>query len=119
MQAETDTLDRRSAWLLYGFFRGPGRRRATRKAVSPIYFDGNVGDLPIAAQFEGRREIWSLESTIRLVPHAYISFNANPPPTSSVSLFVKIPLKSAASPTILGASPLFGALGLANFLLFS
>lgn len=30
-----------------------------------------------------------------------------------------MPLKSAASPPIFGASPLFGALGLATFLLFS
>ena len=63
--------------------------------------------------------MWLLECTIRLVPNAYISFNANPPPTSSVSLFVNIPLKSAATPAILGASPLFGALGLANLRLFS
>ena len=53
------------------------------------------------------------------VIHVYISFNENPPPTSSVSLFAKRPLKSAASPAILGASPLFGALGLASLLLFS
>ena len=57
--------------------------------------------------------------SVRLAAQVYISFNANPPPTSSVSLFAKISLKSAASPAILGASPLFGALGLANLLLFS
>lgn len=64
-------------------------------------------------------QIWLLECIVRLGLQAYISFNANPPPTSSVSLSAKIPLKSAASPAILGASPLFGALGLANLLLFS
>ena len=49
----------------------------------------------------------------------YISFNEKPPPTSSSSLLPNIPLKSAAPPSILGASPLFGALGLATLLLFS
>ena len=49
----------------------------------------------------------------------YISFNAKPPPTSSVSLFANIPLKSVASPAIFGAFPLLGALGLTTFLLFS
>ena len=63
--------------------------------------------------------MWLLYCIVQLMPQAYISFNANPPPTSSVSLSAKIPLKSAASPAILGASPLFGALGLASLLLFS
>ena len=49
----------------------------------------------------------------------YMSFNAKPPPTSSLSLSANMPLKSAASPVILGASPRFGALGLATRLLFS
>lgn len=49
----------------------------------------------------------------------YINFNAKPPPISSVSLSAKMPLKSAASPAITGASPRFGALGLATLLLFS
>lgn len=48
----------------------------------------------------------------------YISFSWNPAPESSSSLPAKIPLKSA-DPSILGASPLIGALGLATFLLFS
>ena len=48
-----------------------------------------------------------------------MSFNAKPPPTSSSSLSANMPLKSAASPEILGASPRFGALGLATRLLFS
>ena len=64
-------------------------------------------------------EMWLLYCILQLMLQAYISFNANPPPTSSVSLLAKIPLKSAASPAILGASPLFGALGLASLLLFS
>lgn len=49
----------------------------------------------------------------------YISFRAKPPPISCSSLLANIPLKSAASPAIFGASPLLGALGLATLLLFS
>ena len=63
--------------------------------------------------------MWLLYYIVQLVPQAYISFNTNPPPTSSVSLLANIPLKSVASPAILGASPLCGALGLASLLLFS
>lgn len=49
----------------------------------------------------------------------HISFKANPPPTSSSSLLANMPLKSTASPASRGASPLFGALGLATLRLFS
>lgn len=90
----------------------------TRMPLSHLDVDEDPGDLPISGQFEGR---WVLLPccAVRLIPQSYISFNANPPPTSSVSRFSKIPLKSAASPAILGAFPLFGALGLASLLLFS
>jgi hypothetical protein len=47
------------------------------------------------------------------------NLSANPPPTSSLSRPAKIPLKSIPSPLSFGASPLFGALGLAILLLFS
>lgn len=57
----------------------------------------------------------------KLLSHAstHLSFKAKPPPTSSASLPAKILLKSSPSPLILGASPLFGALGEAAFLRFS
>lgn len=48
-----------------------------------------------------------------------MSLSWKPAPDSSFSRPAKIPLKSAISPPILGASPLFGALGLTIFLLFS
>ena len=47
--------------------------------------------------------------------YVYTIFNRKPPPTSSLSLPEKIPLKSSN----FGASPLFGALGLVILCLFS
>lgn len=48
----------------------------------------------------------------------HTNLRLNPAPASSFSLPAKIPLKSASSPSF-GASPLFGAFGVAIFLRFS
>ena len=59
---------------------------------------------------------------VRLMIHesfVYISFSRNPAPASSFSRPANIPLKSAPSTSIRGASPLLGAFGLANLRLFS
>ena len=48
-----------------------------------------------------------------------MSLSEKPAPVSSCSLPAKMPLKSAMSPPIRGASPLLGALGLATLLRFS
>ena len=49
----------------------------------------------------------------------HINFKLNPPPICSSFLSANMPVKSAASPAMRGASPRFGALGLAALLLFS
>ena len=58
----------------------------------------------------------SEDKLVKQLPWCYINFKLKPAPISSSSLPAKIPLKS---PSILGASPLFGAFGLATLLLFS
>ena len=100
------------------FVRSPRRGGADRMAIPRLDVDGDARDLPIAGQLERGRGCCCL-CVLRTPFGVYISFKANPPPISSASLFAKMPLKSAASAAILGASPLFGALGLASLLLFS
>lgn len=72
----------------------------------------------VSACFATPMDIFNCRNNI-LEHLLHISFRAKPPPTSCSSLFAKMPLKSAASPPIFGASPLFGALGLATLLRFS